>query len=133
MSLSPMLVSRVFDATWRYLTRSPVGFDFNPRDAQILDTTAYRHQFEIGTCAPLFLYWATCPLLIAPRETNPTLPTPKFLITPSMLGSLAGSAKDASYGMSEAAVDYLALWIQTQWERFGAVVVVAHNPGMSKP
>lgn len=77
------------------------------------------------------MYKATYPLLIETRENKADLPAPKFFITSSALGSKGGFFPDfitAPYGMSKAAVNYLALSIHHQTEKVGTVVVPYH-PG----
>lgn len=77
------------------------------------------------------MYKATYPLLIESRETNSGLPAPKLFITSSALGSLGSFFEGfitAPYGMSKAAVNYLALSIHHQTEKIGAIVIPYH-PG----
>jgi NAD(P)-dependent dehydrogenase (short-subunit alcohol dehydrogenase family) len=77
------------------------------------------------------MYKATYPLLIESRENKSDLPAPKLFITSSALGSKGAffpSFITAPYGMSKAAVNYLALSIHHQTEKVGAVVVPYH-PG----
>lgn len=101
------------------------------QSVQTVDTAIYRQQFEVNTLGPLFMYKATYPLLIETREKNSDLPAPKFFVTSSALGSLGGFMPQfitAAYGMSKAAVNYLALSIHHQTVNVGAVVVPYH-PG----
>jgi NAD(P)-dependent dehydrogenase (short-subunit alcohol dehydrogenase family) len=79
------------------------------------------------------MYQATYPLLIESRVNNKDtgVPAPKFFITSSALGSLGAFLEGfitAAYGMSKAAVDYLALSIHHQTKDVGAVVIPYH-PG----
>lgn len=89
--------------------------------------------FQVNTLGPLYMYQATYPLLIESRANNAdkNVPAPKFFITSSALGSLGGFYEGfivAPYGISKAAVDYLALSIHHQTKDVGAVVIPYH-PG----
>lgn len=91
--------------------------------------------FEVNTLGPLYMYQATYPLLIESRANNKNsnAPAPKFFITSSLLGSLGGFYDGfivAPYGVSKAAVNYLALSIHHQTKDVGAVVIPYH-PGKS--
>ncbi|KAJ9092789.1 hypothetical protein QFC21_006664 [Naganishia friedmannii] len=98
------------------------------------DISIYKSTFDVNTLGPLHLYQATHPLLIATRTNSSAkdLPAPKFFITSSALGSLGNFFSAfilAPYGVSKAAVNYIALAIHHQTEDVGAVVVPYH-PGL---
>lgn len=124
------------------MSRAPVGIRSDPAHVGIAtqpgpihtaDPATYNDMFRVNTLGPLYMYQATYPLLIETRVQNSTLPAPKFFITSSALGSLGGFFDAfivAPYGISKAAVNYLALSIHHQTEHVGAVVVPYH-PGTS--
>ena len=113
----------------------PVGIASGLDPVHTVDASVYRKQFEVNTLGPLFMYKATYPLLIETREKDSNLPAPKFFVTSSGLGSMGGFYSTfivAPYGMSKAAVNYLALSIHHQTEKVGAVVIPYH-PGKLFP
>jgi norsolorinic acid ketoreductase len=112
---------------------SGVGISMNPEDVHSTDPKVYKETFNVNTLGPLYLYQATYPLLIASRLTDKTLPPPKFFITSSVLATMAGFIDNpiiAPYGVSKAAVNYLALAIHEQTMSVDAVVIPYH-PGTS--
>ncbi|KAJ9092787.1 hypothetical protein QFC21_006662 [Naganishia friedmannii] len=109
------------------------GIASGPEAIETADVNLYKSIYEVNTLGPLHLYQATYPLLIAPRKVNSKdAPTPKFFITSSALGSLGAyfaSFPATAYGVSKAAVNYVALAIHHQTEDVGAVVIPYH-PGL---
>lgn len=68
---------------------------------------------------------------MATRETDSSLPAPKFFITSSMVASIGACPPmflNGSYGASKAAVNYIAHVIHEQTEKYGAVIIPYH-PG----
>lgn len=105
----------------------------NPAPVHETDPKVYSEMFNVNTLGPLYLYQAAYSLLIAPRTTDKTLPPPKFFITSSVLATMGGFIDNpiiAPYGVSKAAVNYLALAIHHQTEPVDAVVIPYH-PGTS--
>lgn len=96
----------------------------------------FKTNFAVNTLGPVYLYQATYPLLIASRKNDsdtakPTCP-PKFFITSSAVGSMGAYYTmfiNASYGISKAGANYLALSIHHQTEDVDAVVIPYH-PGL---
>lgn len=112
---------------------SRVGISMNPAPVHETDPKVYSEMFNVNTLGPLYLYQAAYSLLIAPRTTDKTLPPPKFFITSSVLATMGGFIDNpiiAPYGVSKAAVNYLALAIHHQTEPVDAVVIPYH-PGTS--
>lgn len=118
---------------WTTCLSVGIGIAAQPGPIQNADPKMFNEMFQVNTLGPLYMYQATYPLLIESRAGNkdPSAPAPKFFITSSLLGSL-GAFYDgfivAPYGVSKAAVNYLALSIHHQTKDVGAVVIPYH-PG----
>ncbi|GHJ88962.1 hypothetical protein NliqN6_5364 [Naganishia liquefaciens] len=96
------------------------------------DIAMFKTNFQVNTLGPVYLYQATFPLLVATRETDPSLPAPKFFITSSLIASFSDCPPmflNGSYGASKAAANYVAHVIHEQTEKYNAVVIPYH-PGL---
>jgi norsolorinic acid ketoreductase len=110
-----------------------IGIAGLPGPVQNVDPKIFKEMFQVNTLGPLHMYQATYPLLIESRAGNKhsNAPVPKFFVTSSALGSMGGFYEKfivAPYGVSKAAVNYLALSIHHQTKDVGAVVIPYH-PG----
>ncbi|KAJ9119031.1 hypothetical protein QFC22_003521 [Naganishia vaughanmartiniae] len=94
----------------------------------------FKTNFSVNTLGPVYLYQATYPLLIASRKNDSTKEAnpPKFFITSSAVGSMGAYYStfiNASYGVSKAGANYLAVSIHHQTGDVDAVVIPYH-PGL---
>ena len=99
----------------------------------VLETTAddVQYDFEVNTLGPLKLFQAAWPLLERGLQAS-TSADGKFIVMSSSVGSIAGQQQEAfpstAYGMSKAALNYLAKKISIELKDVGLVGGILH-PG----
>ncbi|KAJ9092793.1 hypothetical protein QFC21_006668 [Naganishia friedmannii] len=94
------------------------------------DIDLFKTNFSVNTLGPVYLYQATYPLLVESRKKDSATSTspPKFFITSSAVASMGAyhtMFMNASYGVSKAGANYLALSIHHQTGDVDAV-----HPGL---
>lgn len=99
----------------------------------VLETTPddVRYDFEANTVGPLKLFQSIWPLLELGLKNSGSVEG-KFIVMSSSVGSIAGQEQEAfpstAYGMSKAALNYLAKKISVEHRDRGLVCGVLH-PG----